>query len=91
MRVSKCRICIYRSEYRNINKCDYITITGHMRGCPPGEECTKFAAGDRLPTPEKWRIHIESATPEEREIGGYLAQVLKKTTTGIRKDVRRYD
>lgn len=46
--VIKCqRPCIYRSELPRVNACDYCYITGKMRGCPAGENCTRFVAGKR--------------------------------------------
>ena len=52
-----CRRCVYRSEKEGINQCDYCYITGHARGCPGDEHCTRFEEGERrrmpmeLPTP----------------------------------------
>lgn len=42
--MSKCSRCVYRSNTPP-NLCDYILITGHSRGCPPGDKCTEFRAG----------------------------------------------
>lgn len=39
-----CRSCVYRNpsaESFSIWACDYITITGHMRGCEP-KNCKKY-------------------------------------------------
>ena len=37
-----CKRCVfYGSESYGANLCDYILRTGHMRGCKPGEGCTK--------------------------------------------------
>lgn len=41
------RPCKYRAAITSINGCDYLSITGHSRGCQPGEECTKFEEGER--------------------------------------------
>lgn len=39
---AKCSLCRFKfiSCYGPI--CDYRGITGHGRGCPPGENCTRF-------------------------------------------------
>lgn len=34
-----CRGCIYKAKPRSVNKCNYLLITGHSRGCPI-EGCT---------------------------------------------------
>lgn len=37
-----CKGCLYRSSNSNgIKTCDYLLKTGILRGCPPGEGCTK--------------------------------------------------
>lgn len=40
----RCRECYYRGTRSKIETpfCQYIIITGHMRPCPAGENCTKF-------------------------------------------------
>ena len=50
----QCRTCIFRSNDRDGDHlltrvhCDYISITGHMRGCHPSPTCTKYVKGKRL-------------------------------------------
>ena len=41
-RVKFCRGCHYLGEYGASACCDYILMTGHSRGCPPGEGCTCY-------------------------------------------------
>lgn len=47
----KCQRCIYWASisaagFAGADKfCSYILVTGHMRGCDPGEKCTKFKPG----------------------------------------------
>lgn len=40
----KCKSCFFATKPSKncVTTCDYILITGHMRGCPPGEDCIKF-------------------------------------------------
>ena len=45
----KCRTCCYRGESGK-NGCDYIWITGEMRGCSV-EECSRYVRGRRLKSP----------------------------------------
>lgn len=62
MSFKKCnRPCKYRSGTPQLNGCDYLYLTGKLRDCPAGKECTKFEQGDRmfnrtellLPAPER--------------------------------------
>lgn len=41
--MKKCKNCKYRTNFSggNVYGCQYILITGHMRGCPV-EDCTKY-------------------------------------------------
>ena len=36
-----CADCVYKGIIANEPHCAYIFKTGHSRGCPPGDECTK--------------------------------------------------
>lgn len=45
-RKRRCRSCQYRGDGRK-NGCDYIYITGHMRGCMP-DQCFRYVMGSRL-------------------------------------------
>lgn len=41
----RCKTCLYYCDTVNhfvYPTCDYILRTGHMRGCPAGDECTKY-------------------------------------------------
>lgn len=42
----KCKTCRFRSRTSNVNTCDYIVIAGHRRGCPAGDECTRYEKGN---------------------------------------------
>lgn len=53
--VTKCSTCIYRAERTAVNNCDYILIAKHSRGCPPGNECTKYIEGTRIGLDNHWR------------------------------------
>lgn len=44
-----CKDCQYRAaDTRGIHSCEYILVTGHRRGCPPGALCTKKERGKRI-------------------------------------------
>ena len=46
-----CRRCIYLSRSGQAT-CDYIVLTGHMRGCPAGVGCDRRVNGERVrPSP----------------------------------------
>lgn len=45
VRDETCRQCIFRSSLYSWPICDYIGITGHRRGCPPGKGCTRRIVG----------------------------------------------
>lgn len=34
--------CLYRAKIGTIKYCDHLEFTGHMRGCPSDERCTKY-------------------------------------------------
>ena len=40
--VSQCRKCVYRGYIGKTIFCDYIEITGTMRGCDPSPDCVVF-------------------------------------------------
>ena len=46
-----CEGCAYYTRMGGFKQmcCGYLDMTGHVRGCPPGEGCTKRTAG----APEK--------------------------------------
>lgn len=44
----RCHECMYRGDGYDLVGCDYATITGHVRGAIPPEECTHFQKGDRM-------------------------------------------
>ena len=37
----ECRGCIYRKGPPTFRHCDYFGMTGRLRKCPPGKECTE--------------------------------------------------
>ena len=43
MKCDRCKYHTYFDGYEVI--CYYIVYTGHRRGCPFGDKCTKFEAG----------------------------------------------
>lgn len=48
MAKKKCKTCIYRAAEAELGNCDYILITGHMRGCPAGDDCIRYEKGERI-------------------------------------------
>ena len=43
----KCSRCKCRAPDKSQWECDYISIVGHSRGCPPGKKCKRFEEGER--------------------------------------------
>lgn len=43
----RCGTCIYRGAQPPRSCCNYILITGHMRGCPV-EGCSKYEKGEKI-------------------------------------------
>lgn len=38
----KCKTCHYGKTIKRTTVCGYFLMTGEVRGCPAGEECTKW-------------------------------------------------
>lgn len=57
---NKCRSCIYRT-YMGAGRtmenlaCYYAAITEEVRGCPAGDQCTKYVKGAPLPTKNEYK------------------------------------
>lgn len=74
MEFQKCRrLCKWRSSCRGVNGCDYLYLTGKVRGCPAGKDCTRFEAGPRA-TQKADSLPVEIYTEEERDIMRYLTE-----------------
>lgn len=46
---NKCNTCQYRQPIGAYMYCNYISVTGHMRGCSAAD-CTKYVKGRKLPS-----------------------------------------
>ena len=60
----QCQTCIFRSADQSRQDqfgikvhCDYISFTGHRRGCPPSPTCTKYVKGKRLKPRQHFNPH----------------------------------
>lgn len=63
----QCETCIYRSGDQSRQDqlaikvhCDYLSMTGHRRGCPPSPTCTKYVKGKRLKKRQHFNPHHKS-------------------------------
>lgn len=56
------RPCKYSSGTPHVNGCDYLYLTGKLRGCPAGKECTKFEKGGRT------RVRVDILLPMNRKL-----------------------
>lgn len=74
----RCSTCVYRAPGRNDldYSCDYISITGHSRGCPPGKDCTMYQRGKRLIP--KCQITVKKTKKSEYEYKQYLQEITRK-------------
>lgn len=48
----RCAKCVWSMKFDNQPACGYLLYTGKMRGCPGGDDCTKFTQlkrGQRKP------------------------------------------
>ena len=54
-RCKRYKTCKYRGAKYDPNHCDYALITGHLRGCDPGE-CDKYEEGERLTIPTEYKV-----------------------------------
>lgn len=57
----KCDSCIYRASDSAWNKCDYMLIKEHSRGCEPGNNCTECIKGKRLTLNTNKHMNISKA------------------------------
>lgn len=58
MAKSKCGTCRYRQPIGAHMCCNYIGVTGHMRGCP-AEKCTRYEKGSKLPPIAEEKIWMD--------------------------------
>ena len=49
-----CKGCVYAAALSGEWFCDYLSITGHRRPCPPGEGCTVRVEAEKDPK-RKWK------------------------------------
>ena len=73
----KCKKCKFRAGRCSGHGCDYISITGHARLCPPGEDCTRFEPGKRVVIRIQEPLPIR-APEEDRDVEEYLASVKRR-------------
>lgn len=65
--------------------CDYIGITGHMRGCPPGEGCTKKkVTGQKRRRGKTWNENRALELYEEGKNDQEVADAVGATLNAIR-------
>lgn len=63
IKMNKCKTCKYHGYigcgYCMDMICQYILVTGHMRGCPVGDDCIKYEKGKRAKTKVfNFRLHL---------------------------------
>lgn len=93
----RCKTCLYFCD--NVNHfmyptCDYILRAGHMRGCPSGDECTKYfpkKGGVKLANPMGCATHL--AVSEQTLLDLYMqgktdVQISKETGVSVNSVAR---
>lgn len=87
----KCRTCIYRSDRMYINRCDYLTITGHGRGCAGDEHCKRYQRGPRKRKGPPTTVCGPAMSPEELDVCNYIksAQMQSNRRYSLEKSLSR--
>lgn len=99
MITERCTHCRFFSSAVGI--CDYIGVMNHSRGCPTGDECTKFDDGKRtrqvnIPAPNaaeaKTRTPAQERSAERfrRWYQAHRAESAEKTRKDRAKDPEKY-
>lgn len=76
----RCKRCKYHGMCGNTVTCDYILEKKEPRGCPVGENCTRFEPGKRKQKTNNYAM-TESMKEEKRHISemiGYKVDALKR-------------
>lgn len=75
----KCtRPCKYRSSTQNVNGCDYLYLMRERRGCPAGDECTRFVEGERMVDPSDPTKIARVGMERELEVVQYTRERIYK-------------
>lgn len=76
----RCKRCKYHGMCGNTVTCDYILEKKEPRGCPVGENCTRFEPGKRKQKTTSY-VMTEAMKEEKRhrsEMIGYKVDALKR-------------
>ena len=74
----KCKKCFYGAMLDGSYQiCDYISITGHMRPCDPGAECTVFLPKEKGKKKKRATFPFGNGTPGE--MTGYVQDSIFRT------------
>lgn len=57
--------CLYYSPKGDYNGCDYMYLTGNLRGCQRGEKCTKYRYATEIQK-QQYRTEIFEKWEEDR-------------------------
>ena len=60
---------MFRGKSYDVVGCDYATITGHVRGAIPAEQCTHYRKGNRIEPEEYQRMQNILTEPRKRAPG----------------------
>lgn len=82
------RPCKFRAPDTAANGCDYLSITGHSRGCPPCDECTRFERGERSQViMDEWKVP-KVLEVETTDVDLYTLQQVRKHRQFLAKNHR---
>ena len=76
----RCKRCKYHGMCGNAVTCDYILEKKEPRGCPVGENCTRFEPGKRKQKTTSY-VMTEAMKEEKRhrsEMIGYKGEALRR-------------
>ncbi len=74
----RCKKCFYGAKLDGQYQiCDYISITGHMRPCEPGAECTEFLPEEKGKKPKRATFPFGCGTPGG--MTGYVQESIFRT------------
>lgn len=58
-----------------MNGCDYLSMMGHSRGCPPCDECVRFEHGERNALiMDEWSVPKTEESESQREVVLYTRE-----------------
>lgn len=91
---SQCRRgCVYAAKVSSIPICDYLGITGRVRPCPPGRDCSEWAdekkGGALMPRKAMWDVSRAKALLDEGQSVEDIAAQVGTTVAALKSWMQR--